>query len=115
MSEPDELPPLPAPPSTGPKLERQIDPGAAKRFGKGGAGCLGVSALTLFLSGLQYVATAGPFTGMGLSMWLTAATFAAAAVTAWRGWVGTTLLLVAAAFTGPPLAFMAIRWVAEAL
>ena len=62
--------------------------------------------------GLLYLAMGGMHVGTGLFFGLTTATFAAAAVTAWRGWVGTTLLLVAAAFTGPPLAFMAIRWVA---
>ncbi|WP_171187908.1 hypothetical protein [Alienimonas chondri] len=50
-----------------------------------------------------------------MSCWLIAATFAAAAVTAWRGWVWTTLWLVALAFVGPPLVVKAWRQIASLL
>lgn len=107
-----ELPPLPKPdPPPGPRLERQMEPGAAKRFGRGGAGCLGVSTLTFFLTGLQYVAMGGYHTASGLFFFLTAAGFAAATATALRGWVWTTLALVAAAFCGPPMVLAAGAWV----
>ena len=109
------------PPPGPPRLERQFRPPpalrnfagppseAAKNFGKGGAGCLGLSAAVLFLTGSQYVLLMpGTQLGAGLICWLTAATFAAAAVTAWRGWVWTTLLLAAAALTGPPLVMAAV-------
>ena len=102
------------PPPGPPRLERQFRPppalrnfagppsDAAKNFGKGGAGCLGLSAAVLFLTGSQYVLLMpGTHLDQGLVMWLTAATFAAAAVTAWRRRVWTTLLLAAAALTGP--------------
>ena len=108
--------PPPPPDPTAPRLERQIDPGAARRFGKGGAGCLGTSAGVIFLSGSQYVLLMpGTHLAQGLVMWLTAATFAVAAFTAWRGWVWTTLLWVAAAFAGPVLVMELIRRIAALL
>ena len=123
MNVPDPDPDVPAPRRPPPPpapvdvpLERQIDPGAARRFGKGGAGCLGASAGLTFVTGAQYVLfMPGTHLGAGLIMWLMAATFAVAAFTAWRGWVWTTLLLAAAALTGPVLVMELIRRIAALL
>ncbi|NNJ26679.1 hypothetical protein LzC2_27690 [Planctomycetes bacterium LzC2] len=105
------------PPPPEPRLEQQINGPLTRSIEgrKAGVGCLDASALTFFLTGLQYIAMSGPYIGMGVSCWLIAATFAAAAVTAWRGWVWTTLWLVALAFVGPPLVVKAWRQIASLL
>ena len=94
-------------------LERQIASGVAKRLGKGLAGCLGTSAAVLFLTGFSYMTTGNGWAD--LVCWTTAATFAAAAVAAWRGWLWITLLLVASAVTGPVCVEVAIRCIKHLL
>ncbi|MFH5806249.1 hypothetical protein, partial [Alienimonas sp. DA493] len=94
-------PPDASPP--GPKLERQIDPAVGRRLGHFGAVVLGVNAY-LFLM-LGWMSLSGPgLSGGGpasrIQFLLMSAAFVAATATAWRGWVLTTSLLVAAAFVG---------------
>ncbi|MEM9703214.1 MAG: hypothetical protein AAF907_12295, partial [Planctomycetota bacterium] len=110
MSEPDDAI-APDPPPSGPKLERQIDLEAVKaryervggRLAPFGSVFIGLCALLFLLLG--FASLGGEIVvggvGAGVQFLLSSATFFVAMETARRGWLATTLLLVAAGLVGP--------------
>jgi len=119
VSEPDAPSPSPEPPPPGPKLERQIDPAVGRQLGQFGAVFLGVNASVFFMIAIMSLdgpGLSGGGVGAAIQFFVMSATFVAATATAWRGWVLTTSLLVAAAFvgSGPAAAGLLIagRWAA---